>query len=95
MATQTRRAIGPTIDELNIDFELMLEAQGKSPATRKTYGTAVRQLAAFLTDRGMPVDVAGITRSTSRRSWPTCSPGAGRRRLPGPGSQAWRSSSGG
>jgi hypothetical protein len=63
----------------------MLQAQGKSPATRKTYGTAVRQLAAFLTDRGMPVDVAGITRSTSRRSWPTCSPGAGRRRLPGPG----------
>jgi site-specific recombinase XerC len=62
MATQTRRAIGPTIDELTIDFELMLQAQGKSPATRKTYGTAVRQLAAFLADRGMPVEVAGITR---------------------------------
>lgn len=62
MDTSTRTPVGPTIAELTVDFDLMLQAQGKSPATRKTYTTAVRQLTSFLTDRGMPLEVAGIAR---------------------------------
>jgi site-specific recombinase XerD len=53
---------GPTYAELAADFDLTLAAQNKSAATRKVYGTAVRQLGEFLADRGMPADVAAITR---------------------------------
>jgi integrase len=54
--------VEPTVAELAIDFELTLKAQGKSPATVRVYLSAVRQLAGFLADRGMPASVAGIAR---------------------------------
>jgi len=53
---------GPTVDELRIDFDLSLAAQNKSTQTRTTYGAAVRQFGAFLTERGMPTEVASIAR---------------------------------
>lgn len=53
---------GTSIGELAIDFDLSLAAQNKSSATRKVYGTAVRQLHGFLAERGMPVEVANIRR---------------------------------
>jgi hypothetical protein len=33
--TSIRSSVGPTIAELTFNFDLMLQAQGKSPATRK------------------------------------------------------------
>jgi site-specific recombinase XerD len=62
MSADTRRAVGPAIAELAIDFDLSLAAQNKSPATRTVYGTAVRQFGAFLATRGMPTEVVGIAR---------------------------------
>jgi site-specific recombinase XerD len=54
--------VGPTVVELAVDFELTLSSQGKSAATIRTYTTAVRQLAGFLDERGMPTKAAAITR---------------------------------
>jgi site-specific recombinase XerD len=48
--------------DLADEFDLSLRAANKSPATRQVYGQAVRQLAAFLTERGMPSQVANIHR---------------------------------
>jgi site-specific recombinase XerD len=62
-ATSAREiAVSPSISEMAIDFDLSLAAQRKSVATRKVYGTAVKQLAAFLAERGMPTAVASIRR---------------------------------
>jgi len=54
--------LGTTISDLAVDFDLSLAAANKSKATRQTYGMSVAQLAAFLADRGMPVEVAKIRR---------------------------------
>ena len=43
-------------------FARSLRAANIAPATLKTYAEAVRTLAAFLRERGMPTDVAVITR---------------------------------
>lgn len=58
----TNAVASPPIGEMSIDFDLSLAAQNKSTATRKVYGTAVAQLGAFLTERGMPTAVASIRR---------------------------------
>lgn len=60
----TTAAVGtdPVVAELAIDFDLSLAAQNKSTATRKVYGTAVAQLAAFLAERGMPTEVVNLRR---------------------------------
>jgi site-specific recombinase XerD len=52
----------PTIEELGIDFDLSMQAQNKSVATRKVYGTAVAQFAAFVAERGMPREVVHVHR---------------------------------
>jgi site-specific recombinase XerC len=52
----------PTIAELAFDFDLSLAARNASPATRKVYGTAVAQFAAYLEQQGMPQVVAHLTR---------------------------------
>jgi site-specific recombinase XerD len=66
MAKATSSAVGvamsPPIGEMAVDFDLSLAAQNKSTSTRKVYGTAVTQLAAFLAERGMPTAVASIRR---------------------------------
>lgn len=54
--------VAPTVAELGEEFELSLRAANKSPATVKTYGTAVRQFAAFLDERGMPAEAVNIRR---------------------------------
>lgn len=62
---QPRTAVvvaGPTVQELADEFDLHLRAENKSPSTRKVYGTAVKQLAAFLAAQGMPQAVASIRR---------------------------------
>lgn len=43
-------------------FARYLRAANVAPATMKTYAEAVRTLAGFLAERGMPTDVAAITR---------------------------------
>ena len=43
-------------------FERSLRAANKSPKTVKGYGEAARQLLTFLSERGMPTDVARIRR---------------------------------
>jgi site-specific recombinase XerD len=55
-------ALSPSISEMAVDFDLSLAAQNKSVSTRKVYGTAVNQLAAFLAERGMPTAVASLRR---------------------------------
>jgi site-specific recombinase XerD len=62
MTVETPTNVDPTIAELAADFELSLRAQGRSPATIRTYMAAVNQLAAFLAERSMPASVAGIAR---------------------------------
>jgi site-specific recombinase XerC len=52
----------PSIANLALDFDLSLAAQNKSLATRKVYGTAVGQLAAFLADKGMPTEAVKVGR---------------------------------
>jgi integrase len=59
---ETRAVVSPTIVELRDEFDLHLLAENKSPATRKTYGTAVRQLGDFLIETGMPTQVGLLTR---------------------------------
>jgi len=60
----TTRTTGtdPLVAELALDFDLSLRAQNKSIATRKVYGTAVAQLAAFLNERGMPTEAVNLRR---------------------------------
>jgi site-specific recombinase XerD len=50
------------LEELVASWRRHLRAQHASPATISTYGTAVRQLAAFLADRGMPTSPPAIHR---------------------------------
>lgn len=52
---------GPELLELAEDWDLSLAAENKSPATRTTYGTAVRQLAEYLAGHGHPTTVDAIT----------------------------------
>lgn len=47
---------------MGTEFDLTLAAQSKSTANRRNYLTAVRQLAAFLAERGMPLEVASMAR---------------------------------
>jgi site-specific recombinase XerC len=61
-ATATTSATGPKVSELAAEFDLTLRAQNRSPATRSNYADALRQFAAFLADRGMPIEVASISR---------------------------------
>ncbi len=62
-ATTTRGvAPDPHVADLAIDFDLTLAAQNKSTATRKVYGTGVAQFAAFLKDRGMPIEAVNVRR---------------------------------
>ena len=61
MATMTAppsTSIGDILD----DYGLSLHAAGKSKATMAVYTLAVRYLAAFLVDRGMPTSLEGIRR---------------------------------
>lgn len=62
MTAVGRLTLGPTVAELAVEFDLTLVAQNKSAATRKVYGTAVRQFSAYLGAKGMPTEVAHITR---------------------------------
>jgi site-specific recombinase XerD len=53
------------LDDINVNlksFERRLRAENLSPRTVRAYGDSVRQFAAFLLDRGMPVSVAAIRR---------------------------------
>lgn len=61
-AIGTSSSISTSVADLAIDFDLSLAAQNKSTATRKVYGTAVKQLHDHLTRCGMPTDVANIRR---------------------------------
>jgi site-specific recombinase XerD len=58
------RVVAPslTLDAAWSSFDRSLRAQGRSPETRRAYGTSVAQLAAFLRARGRPLDVATIRR---------------------------------
>jgi site-specific recombinase XerD len=64
-ATRTNPA-APTVAELGEEFALDLDNGVKkgiySPATRKTYMTAVEQFAAFLDERGMPTEAINVRR---------------------------------
>lgn len=52
----------PTIDRLARSWELSLRAENKADRTIEGYTESVRLLVRFLTDRGMPLHVASITR---------------------------------
>jgi site-specific recombinase XerD len=58
MMTKDSASIGDLLDS----FDISLAAQRKSPATRSSYGTAVRQFASFTAARHGPTDVAAIRR---------------------------------
>jgi site-specific recombinase XerD len=63
---QTRRTAPPEahtdIPAMAASFTRYLRAKNRSPSTITNYGIAVDQLAAFLADRGMPVQVGSIRR---------------------------------
>jgi site-specific recombinase XerD len=59
--TVTRASVS-NITTLGQSFARSLRAANRSPATVQTYMFAVDQLAAFLSERGMPTDVASIRR---------------------------------
>jgi site-specific recombinase XerD len=48
-------------------FERSLRADGRSPQTRRSYGQSVGQLAAYLRDRHLSLDVAAIRREDLER----------------------------
>jgi hypothetical protein len=52
----------PKLIDLLPSFQRHLRAENKSPRTVQSYTEAVRRLHDFLTERGMPVAVASITR---------------------------------
>jgi site-specific recombinase XerD len=57
------RAVSPSnVAVLARSFELSLRASGKSPRTIETYGEALRQLAAYLEQQGMPTGVDRLRR---------------------------------
>jgi len=66
-----------TTDAARASFLRHLRAGNKAPRTIETYLDAVDLFGRFLTDRGMPTDMAAIR----RRGWST-SPSAGKRRPP-------------
>jgi len=43
-------------------FQRHLKAENKSPTTQQTYSESVSQMAAYLTDQGMPLLVSAIRR---------------------------------
>ena len=51
-----------SIDFLLDSFDISLAAQRKSPATRSSYGTAVRQFTTFTAAHGRPTDITAIPR---------------------------------
>lgn len=53
---------GPTIAEMGESWERSLRAAGRRPETIRTYLTAVRQFDDFAAERGMPREVAKVTR---------------------------------
>jgi site-specific recombinase XerD len=53
---------GPAVGDLLPSFRLHLQAENKAPRTIKSYTEAVRLLAAFLRDQGMPAAAANLTR---------------------------------
>jgi site-specific recombinase XerD len=61
-ATRTETRIEGDILAMAQSFDLHLAAANKAPRTRQTYIEAVHRLASFLAERGMPTDVANITR---------------------------------
>lgn len=58
----TDAALGPTIADLAVDFDMHLAVENKSKATRRIYMTAVTQFAAFLAERGMPQQATSVRR---------------------------------
>lgn len=60
--TGTQHDTSPTLTSLSASWQRHLRAQRSSPATINTYATAVAQLAAYLTERGMPTSPAVLTR---------------------------------
>lgn len=61
MAQMTSAAVGE-ITNLIDSFELSLRAKRRSPKTVKAYTDTARMLAAFLAERGMPTEAAGVKR---------------------------------
>jgi site-specific recombinase XerC len=59
---RTANAAGPTALELLASFRLHLQAENKAPRTIQAYTSAVRLLAGYLAEQGMPLAVASITR---------------------------------
>jgi site-specific recombinase XerD len=59
---RTANAAGPTALELLASFRLHLQAENKAPRTIQAYTSAVRLLAAYLAEQGMPLAVASMTR---------------------------------
>ena len=55
-------ATGPTIVSLLGSFRLHLQAENKAPRTIEAYTSAVRMLAAFLGERGMPTAITSLSR---------------------------------
>jgi integrase len=53
---------GPTIAEMGESWARSLRARNARPETMRTYLTAVEQFDAFLAERGMPTEVAKVTR---------------------------------
>ncbi|MGK2929522.1 MAG: tyrosine-type recombinase/integrase, partial [Acidimicrobiales bacterium] len=53
---------GPTVAEMGECWERSLRARNARPETQRTYLAAVTQFDAFLGERGMPAEVAKITR---------------------------------
>ena len=53
---------GPTVAEMAESWARSLRARNARPETQRTYGAAVEQFGAFLVERGMPTEVAKITR---------------------------------
>lgn len=61
-AASTKTAVQGDIVAMARSFALHLSAENKADRTRTTYALAIDQLTAFLSDHGMPTDVAKITR---------------------------------
>lgn len=68
MTKATARQVSPTAAEVGDiaalipSWERSLRAENKSPRTLETYGESARQLLRFLTEQGMPTDVAKVRR---------------------------------
>lgn len=61
--------VSPSLRQMQDSFDLRLASEHKAKTTRRAYMFALRNLADYLDEHGMPTSIGSIRLSTSKPSW--------------------------